>query len=395
MKPLAAMAGEKLKNMHLYDRWLLLAILGILAMGILMVASASIVISEQYYGNPFYFTIRQTISLLLGIIAAFFVLKIPVQFWQRMGGPLLLLSFILLLFVLIPGLGHTVNGARRWLMFGPLRVQPAELAKLFIIIYLAGYLVRHEQAVRTTLLGFIKPIFVLTILASLLLLEPDFGSAVVVFSTALMMLFLAGSRLGPFFVLMFSGCAALALLAISSPYRLRRLTAFLDPWVNQFDSGYQLTQSLIAFGRGGWFGTGLGESVQKLFYLPESHTDFLFAVLAEELGLFGMLAILFLFSLFIYRGVLVGRRCSEINWPFGAYLAFGITLWLGLQAFVNIGVNTGLLPTKGLTLPLMSYGGASLITAVVSIALLLRVDYEARCELLGMRSINNNLQHHT
>lgn len=381
-----SMAGQRVHQLTLYDRVLVLSVLSILALGLLMVTSASITISQQQFGYPFHFALRQTISLVLGLLAVFFVLRTPIRHWQSMGGWLLIVSFVLLTLVLIPGIGLSVNGAARWISLGPLRLQGAELAKLFVVTYLAGYLVRHEDAVKHSVFGFIKPMIILCLLAVLLLLEPDFGSTAVIFATCLGMLFLAGARLLPFISLLIASIVGLGLIAVASPYRLRRLTAFLDPWVNQFDSGYQLTQSLIAFGRGGWFGTGLGESIQKLFYLPEAHTDFLFAVLAEELGLFGMLVVIALFSIFIYRGIQIGLRCAKMNWPYGSHLAYGITLWLGMQALVNIGVNSGLLPTKGLTLPLMSYGGASLIISLVAIAILIRIDYEARCELMGLQA---------
>jgi cell division protein FtsW len=380
------MAGQRINNLALYDRMLVLSVLGILALGLLMVTSASITISQQQFGYPFHYALRQTISLILGLLAVFFVLRMPIRQWQNMGGWLLIISFVLLTLVLIPGIGLSVNGAARWISLGPLRLQGAELAKLFVVTYLAGYLVRHEESVQHSVFGFIKPMIVLCLLAVLLLLEPDFGSTAVIFATCLGMLFLAGARLLPFVSLLLASVVGLGLSAVASPYRLRRLTAFLDPWVNQFDSGYQLTQSLIAFGRGGWFGMGLGESIQKLFYLPEAHTDFLFAVLAEELGLFGMLVVIALFGIFIYRGLQIGSRCAKINWRYGSHLAYGITLWLGMQALVNIGVNSGLLPTKGLTLPLMSYGGASLIISLVAIAILIRIDYEARCELMGLQA---------
>lgn len=379
-----SMAGPRLDNLTLYDRWLCLASLAIVILGLIMVTSASIVISEQQYGYPFHYAIRQLLSFGLGVVAMIMVLKTPMILWERISGLLLILSFVLLILVLIPGIGHTVNGARRWIGAGPLRVQVAELVKLWMIIYLAGYLVRHSSAVQNTLQGFLKPIILLTGISGLLLLQPDFGSAVVILATALGMLFLGGCRLIPLTVLFGTSLSGFALLALTSPYRLRRLTAFMDPWIDQFDSGYQLTQSLIAFGRGGWFGQGLGESVQKLFYLPEAHTDFLFAVLAEELGFLGMITVIILFSLLVYRGVTISHHCWQAKQPFAAHVSIGISLWLGLQTIVNLGVNTGLLPTKGLTLPLMSYGGASLIVAMIAIAMLIRIDFEARRELMGL-----------
>lgn len=378
------MAGQQMANLALYDRFLCLAAFAIVSMGLLMVASASIVISEQQYGYPFHYAIRQLLSFLLGFLAVWAVLKLPSVFWNKIGGILLVLSFFMLLLVLIPGVGYVVNGARRWIALGPLRIQPAELVKLWSIIYLAGYLVRHKDSVQKTFMGFVKPMTILVLLTGLLLSQPDFGSAVVIMTTALAMLFFAGCRWLPLISIFLAAASGFAWLAWTSPYRMRRLTAFMDPWVNQFDSGYQLTQSLIAFGRGGFSGQGLGESVQKLFYLPEAHTDFLFAVLAEELGLLGSLVVIALFVVLIYRGLLIARRCLRCNFLFGAYLSFGITLWLCMQTMVNIGVNTGLLPTKGLTLPLMSYGGASLIVAMVAVALLIRIDYDARRVLLGL-----------
>lgn len=378
------MAGTQVQPAQFYDRILLLTIVGLLALGLLMVYSASIVISEKQFGTPFYFALRQCLSLGIGLVACFFVLRTPIDQWQRFSFPLLLFSFLILALVLIPQIGHSVNGARRWIALGPIRIQVAEVVKLFVLIYLADYLVRHGDTVRRSMQGFLIPLVILSGIAVLLLLQPDFGSTAVIFATCLGVLFIAGARLLPFLILMSSVVGALGLLAITSPYRMRRLTTFLNPWIDQFDSGYQLSQSLIAFGRGGWFGTGLGESIQKLFYLPEAHTDFLFAVLAEELGILGMLTVVILFAVFIFRGFRIGRSCLDQHWFFGGYLAFGITLWLGLQALVNIGVNMGLLPTKGLTLPLMSYGGASLIITLVAIALLIRIDYESRCQRIGL-----------
>jgi cell division protein FtsW len=254
-----------------------------------------------------------------------------------------------------------------------------------MIVYLAGYLLRQEKQVQNQIRGFLKPLMVLAVITFLLLREPDFGAATVILLTSLGMLFLAGVRIWQFVILLVGVAVILVILAISSPYRLARLTTFLNPWANQFDSGYQLTQSLIAFGRGGWFGVGLGESIQKLFYLPEAHTDFLFAVLSEELGLIGGLFMICLFSLLVFRALHIGKRCFNSGQRFSAYLAYGIGLNIALQVMINIGVNTGVLPTKGLTLPLMSYGGSSLLITCIMLALLLRIDYEYRLIQFGFR----------
>jgi cell division protein FtsW len=300
--------------------------------------------------------------------------------------PLLILAFILLILVLIPGIGRSVNGSRRWLGFGPLSLQVSEYVKMATVLFLAGFLVRRQEEIRTKFSGFIKPMGLYCLIAVLLLLEPDFGATTVIGFTVIAMMFLAGMKTWQFIVLILLVGIAFALLAISAPYRMQRLTTFLDPWATAFGSGYQLTQSLIAFGRGGLFGVGLGNSVQKLFYLPEAHTDFLFAVLAEELGLFAVLAVIGLYALFIWRILRIGRFSQLKGKLFPAYVCYGFGVWLALQVFVNIGVNSGLLPTKGLTLPLISYGGSSLLIDCIAIGILLRIDYENRLEGLGYRA---------
>ena len=365
----------------LYDRSLLIAIATLLAFGLLMVASSSIVISEHQYGQAFHYFFHQLFYLILGIAAGIIVVQIKTTYWKQISLPLLVLSIGLLFLVLLPGIGRQVNGSMRWLGFGPFGLQISEFVKLTMIVYLAGYLLRQENQIR----GFLKPLMVLAIITFLLLREPDFGAATVILLTSLGMLFLAGVRIWQFVILLVGVAVILVILAISSPYRLARLTTFLNPWANQFDSGYQLTQSLIAFGRGGWFGVGLGESIQKLFYLPEAHTDFLFAVLSEELGLIGGLFMICLFSLLVFRALHIGQRCFNSGQRFSAYLAYGIGLNIALQVMINIGVNTGVLPTKGLTLPLMSYGGSSLLITCIMLALLLRIDYEYRLIQFGFR----------
>ncbi len=360
------------------DWWLLVSAISLCLLGLLMVASSSIVIAERSYGQPFYFFLRQLTYLGLGLLFAFLVSRVQIRRWQALSGPILFLVFALLIVVLIPGLGKTVNGSTRWLAIPGFSLQVSEFAKFGLVIFFAGYLVRRQDEVQQQASGFIKALIILGIVAGLLLLEPDFGATVVIVVTVMTMLFLAGARLAPFIGLGVLVTAAGSLLLITSPYRVARVTAFLDPWADQFGSGYQLTQSLIAFGRGGWFGVGLGESVQKLLYLPEAHTDFLFAVLAEELGLIGIAVTLLLFVILIMRGLLIGRRAIQAKQYFSGHLAYGFTLLIGLQAFINMGVNMGVLPTKGLTLPLMSKGGSSLLVCCMIVALLLRIDYETR-----------------
>ncbi|MDQ2993800.1 MAG: putative lipid II flippase FtsW [Pseudomonadota bacterium] len=345
----------------------------LLGLGLLMVTSSSMVISEQQFGTPFHFLLRQLIHVGIGIALSLVAIRVDISTWQRTSVLWLFLSIILLVLVLIPGIGRHVNGSVRWIYIGPISLQVSELAKISVVIYLAGYLVRRAEEVQRSVTGFLKPMVVLGLMAFLLLMEPDFGATSVIMATALAMMFLAGVRIWQYAVMFFGVAIALAALALTSPYRLARLTTFLDPWANQFDSGYQLTQSLIAFGRGGVFGVGLGDSIQKLFYLPEAHTDFLFAVLAEELGLIGEIAIISLYCILVGRVLWLGRKAYELGHHFAAYLSYGLGLWLAFQAMVNIGVNAGLLPTKGLTLPLMSYGGSSIIINCVVIAILLRI----------------------
>ncbi len=366
------------KSFLAYDRILLFSALSLIILGLVMVTSASIVVSEKQYLQPFHFLIRQVIYLVIGFFVALFVVRFELEFWRKLAPLLLLISFGLLIAVLLPGIGRQINGSSRWIGLGPIGMQVSEVAKIFTIIFLADYLVRRQDEVRTEYMGFVKPMILLAIMSLLLLKEPDYGAAAVIMVTALAMMFLAGVRFWQFAILMALVVVALGVLAISSPYRLERLTAFLNPWANQYDSGYQLTQSLIAFGRGGWFGVGLGQSVQKLFYLPEAHTDFVFAVYAEEMGLVGVLAVIALYVVFIGRAFMISTKALSQDRLFAGYLAFGIALWLGMQAIINMGVNSGLLPTKGLTLPLMSYGGSSMVVMCFVLALLFRIDFESR-----------------
>ncbi len=360
---------------------LLAGCLALLGLGLVMITSASSEVAAVNSGNPLYHMTRHLIYLVIGLIAAGVTLLIPMATWQRFGGTLLLAAFALLVLVLIPGIGREVNGSSRWIGFGAFNVQPSEIAKLFVVVYLAGYLVRRQEEVRESWAGFFKPFVVLLPMAGLLLLEPDFGATVVMMGAAAAMLFLGGVGLLRFGLMVALAVGAVFVLVQTQEYRLQRLITFTDPWADQFGSGYQLTQALIAFGRGEWFGVGLGNSIQKQFYLPEAHTDFVFAVLAEELGLIGALLTVALFVFVSVRALYVGLWAEKAKQFFSAYVAYGLAfLWIG-QFLINIGVNVGLLPTKGLTLPFLSYGGSSLVICCVSLALLLRIEWEHRTEL--------------
>jgi cell division protein FtsW len=349
--------------------------LSILLLGLVMVTSASITIAGRD-GDPFAYLERQVVLVLLGLVAAAASFALPTRRLEQAAVPLLWVAIALLLALFVPGLGHLVNGSRRWLRIAGLNFQASEAARVLTLIYLASYAVRYEEALRSGFGGLARPLGLLAVIALLLLLEPDFGAASVLFLTGFGVLFLAGARLRWVLAMLLAAGGSMTLLVLFSDYRMRRLTAFLDPWADPYHTGFQLTQSLIAIGRGAWFGVGLGASVQKLFYLPEAHTDFLFAVLAEELGLVGVAITLALFLALSWRALLIARRAYEAGLKFPCYLAAGFGLWLGAQAFVNIGVNMGALPTKGLTLPLMSYGRSSLITTMAWLGIVLRVHYE-------------------
>lgn len=360
------------------DPWLWLAVAALIALGWVMVGSASITIADKRFGQPFYYLARQTAFLGIGLACGWLVYRTPLVYWRRISGVLFICGVISLGLVLVPGVGRVVNGSMRWIRFGPVNLQPSEFMKLFVVLYTAGYVVRRGEYLRTRFAGFVTPVFIAAGVCLLLLLEPDFGAAGVLMATVMGILFLAGARLWQFIGLGLLGAGSVWWLIVSSPYRMERLTGFLNPWADPYNSGFQLTQALIAFGRGGWFGVGLGGSVEKLFYLPEAHTDFLFAVLAEELGLIGALTVVALFAVLIWRAFAIGVRAQRAGLDFGAYTAWGLGICLGLQALINIGVNMGALPTKGLTLPLMSYGGSSIVVACLMVALLLRVDFESR-----------------
>ena len=364
----------------IYDRYLLLASIALITIGILMVASTSMVISDQQFGYPMHFFFRQVAYVGLGICLSIFILFIKMKDWQHYSPYFLILSLLLLIIVLIPGLSLQINGSSRWISLGFFSVQVSELMKIAMIIFLAGYLVRRDEEIQGDIIGFVKPLALLGLVAVLLLMEPDFGAAAVIMAVALGMMFLGGVRVWHFSLLLMLVGSLAGLLIFSTPYRLARLTTFLNPWTTQFDTGYQLTQSLIAFGRGGIWGAGLGNSIQKLFYLPEAHTDFLFAVLAEEFGLIGELVVCGLFVIIVSRALLIGRLAEQNGNKYSAYVAYGLGLWIAFQALINTGVNLGVLPTKGLTLPLISYGGSSMLVHCAAIAILLRIHHEVCSE---------------
>jgi cell division protein FtsW len=347
--------------------------------GLVMVTSASMSIAARDLGDPFYFLERQFAFGLVGVLCGWVITRVPVLWWDKYSLALLILGLLLLLLVLIPGLGATVNGARRWMRIGPMNFQVSELAKVLVLTWVCSYCVRKRAELTETLPGLAKPVGLLGVTALLLLLEPDFGAATVLFATGFAVLFVAGARLRYVLLLVSAAALAFAVLALSSAYRLKRLTGFLHPWDDPFNGGFQLTQSLIAIGRGSWLGVGLGSSVQKLFYLPEAHTDFVFAVLAEELGLVGVMGVLALFVALVWRAFRISRMAAQAGMQFQSYVALGFGVWLGLQAIVNIGVNMGVLPTKGLTLPLLSYGRSSLLVSLAWLGVLLRIYHEVKC----------------
>jgi cell division protein FtsW len=364
------------ERQSLYDRQLLVLALSLMTVGLVMVASASITEGVSLQNDAFFFVKRHLIFLVLCLLSGVATLYVPVRYWQQWGGQLLIFSILMLLLVLVAG--HSVNGARRWLPLGPFNLQPAETAKLVLITYLSGYLVRRIDEVRGQFTGFVKPLALVFCMALLLLAQPDLGSVVVLFVTTLGLLFLAGARVVQFVLMILAGIGALVMLILFEPYRMRRVTSFMDPWADPFGSGYQLTQSLMAFGRGGFWGQGLGNSVQKLEYLPEAHTDFVFAILGEELGYFGVLVVLGMQLALVFKALQIGHRALQEKKEFEGYVGCGIGIWFGFQTVINVGAAAGMLPTKGLTLPLVSYGGSSLIAMSIAVALLLRIDFEMR-----------------
>ena len=367
-----------------YDLSLLLVSLAILSIGLVIVTSASMPVGARLFDNPFYFAIRHGIYIVMALISALVVMQIPMRWWRVTNVWLLLFAIGLLVAVLL--IGRSVNGSTRWLVLGPITIQAAEPAKLFFFCYLAGYLVRRYEEVTENLKGFIKPLAVFFVLALLLLMQPDLGTVVVMLCTTVGLLFLAGAKLWQFFGLAITGSLAVIMLIVFEEYRMKRITSFLDPWADPFGSGYQLTQSLMAYGRGDIFGQGLGNSLQKLEYLPEAHTDFIMAILAEELGFAGVLTVLVLMFVIVLKAMGMGNLALRKERPFDAYLAYSIGIWFSLQTAVNVGASAGILPTKGLTFPLLSYGGSSLIVMAVAVAILVRIDFELRVD--GIQAMN-------
>lgn len=355
-------------------------LLALLLLGWLMVTSASIGVAQMHTGNPAYYSIRHGIYVVLSLLAFMVITQVPIALWQRFDRLLLGGGFLVLVLVLVPGIGHEVNGSRRWLNFGLFNVQASEIAKLTAVFFLAGYLVRRQDQVRQSWKGFLLPFSILFAMVVLLLAEPDFGAVVVLMGASLVMLFLGGVKAGQFFLASLGALLAGFFAVQAENYRVERLLAFRDPWAPEhvFSSGYQLTQSLIAFGRGDWFGVGLGASVQKLFYLPEAHTDFVFAIWAEEMGLVGALLALALLVFVVAKIAQVSWRAQRVGLIYGAYVAIGIASLLTLQIVINLGVNVGLLPTKGLTLPFFSYGGSSLLICSAMMAIVMRIHYETQ-----------------
>ena len=363
------------------DGWLFWSALGLLLFGLVMVFSASIATAEgsRHTGfQPHFFLVRHAVFLAVGAAAGYVAFRIPLRLWQQLAPYLFLAGIGLLVLVLVPGVGREVNGAQRWIPLGPVNLQPSELMKVFVGLYAADYTVRKLDVMESFFRGFLPMALVILVVIALLLQEPDFGAVVVISSIAFGVLFLGGVNIRIFIGLAVVASIGLAMLIWLSPYRRDRLLGFMDPWQDAFGKGYQLSHSLIAFGRGEWFGVGLGGSVEKLFYLPEAHTDFLLAVIAEELGFVGVLGVLTLFAILVYRAFAIGREAVKLERYFSGLVAQGIGLWLGVQSFINMGVNMGLLPTKGLTLPLMSFGGSGILANCIALGILLRIDWENR-----------------
>ena len=369
-----------------FDRSYIILMVTMYSIGLIMAASSSMPVAERLFNDPFHFVFRHGIYICLSVLIAGFALQIPMSWWHQNSGKLLLLAIALLLIVL--AVGRTVNGSTRWIVVGPITIQAAEPAKLFFFCYLSAYLVRRRDEVMENIKGFAKPLIVFGVLAMLLLLQPDLGTVIVMFVTTFGLLFLAGAKLWQFIAVATVGVGALSLLAIFEPYRWRRVTSFLDPWADPFGSGYQLTQSLMAYGRGEMFGQGLGNSIQKLEYLPEAHTDFVMAVLAEEFGFIGISAILVLSSILVIKALLLGRKAINKEKYFEGFFAYGIGIWFCFQAAVNVGASAGIVPTKGLTMPLISYGGSSTIIMTIAVVVLLRIDHELRLQTLQATSSN-------
>lgn len=369
---------EQRRHLPALDGQLLLSAAALAVIGLIMVASSSFAISEGSGRATFYYLNRHGLAMTLGLGLAVGAYHLPLDWLQRHSTHMLLLALTLLLAVFLPGIGVTVNGAQRWVRLGPLNFQMVEAVKLLLVIWLAGYCVRHADALRGSWMGVLKPVAVGGLLAAALIAQPDFGGAALILGIVFGLLYLAGAEAIRLGILLGLGAPAVIMVAIIEPYRVQRLLTFLDPWQNQFGEGYQLVQSLIAIGRGEWFGVGLGEGVQKLYYLPEAHTDFILAIIAEEFGFVGVLCVLLLYVWFAGRAFAIGQQAVDKGRTYAAYIAYGIALWFSMQALVSIGVNLGALPTKGLTLPLISSGGSSVMMSLAAIGLLLRVSGETR-----------------
>lgn len=369
-------AARDKKRSYYIDWALMCSALFIIAFGWIMVGSASVAIAAKENGDALYYLHHQAIHILIGFLFAWVCMRTPIDRWVKLN-PLLLMGSIFLL-LLVLAFGQTINGSTRWFSLVFISVQPSELMKLSMIMYLAGYIVRREEQIRSSFKGFMYPVILMSVISILLLLEPDFGAMAVISLLTFAMLYIGGVKLRQFAMLSLAMLIAFSLVALAEPYRIERLKSFWDPWADPLNSGYQLSQALIAFGRGEWFGVGLGNGIQKLFYLPEAHTDFLFAVISEETGLLGIGAVIAVFSIIVYRAARIGYMSYVAHQYYSAYLAFGMGMLIGVQAFTNIGVNMGVLPTKGLALPLMSYGGSNMVASCIAIGILLRISHEAQ-----------------
>lgn len=364
------------KNTFHVDLYLLFLCTSLIFIGYIMVVSSSLHLGEKATNNIMHYPIRQLAHIIIGIFIAVGITFIPLKIWEKIGAWLFITGLALLVFVLIPGVGVEVNGSIRWISLGGLRIQVSEIVKFISVVYMAGYVTRHQEHVQQSSYGLVKPLLLFSIACFLLLLEPDFGSAVVILAIAMGIMYLSGAQLWQFITIITIIVILATLLVYFSPYRWARITGFINPWADPQASGFQLVQALISFGRGELFGVGLGSGIQKLFYLPEAHTDFLFSVLAEELGLAGVLLVISLFTLLILHIFEIALKAEKAGEKFSSFVAYGLGIWFGFQAFINMGVNMGVLPTKGLTLPLMSYGGGSMIIMCAAMALLFRIHSE-------------------
>ena len=367
----ATMKPSRIGQFH-FEPILVVVFFSLLLIGYVMVGSASM----HKSADAFNYIKKQSVNIFIGLSVAYIVTKVPIKIWEKYSQGLFLFGLVLLIIVIVPGVGVKVNGSTRWLSLGGFRFQVSEIVKYFSVIYMAGYVTRHQKAIRDSTFSLFKPIVLFGIASVLLLLEPDFGSSVVIITIAMGIMYLAGARLIQFITLMGVLVFLASVLVYIAPYRMKRVTSFLDPWADAKDTGYQLVHALISFGRGEWAGVGLGSGIEKLFYLPEGHTDFLFSVIAEELGLVGVLTVISLFAVFVWRTFLIAEAAEQLGEKFSAYIAYGLGIWFGFQSLVNMGVNMGILPTKGLTLPLMSYGGGSMLIMCCAVALLFRVHSE-------------------